>query len=118
MMIANAPMKTATEVDLALPAAGRAGWIAASLLVAGAAALKLWFWLQAYGFEQGDPLEYLNLGHSIAFQTGERWWDIRPILYPVLLAPILWIGQFLPDATGEAAVKAVRLFPLVCSLGV
>src|SRR6266508_4063110 len=118
MMIANAPMKTATGLDAALPTAGRGGWVATTLVIVGAAALKLWFWTQAYGFEQGDPLEYLNIGYAIAFQTGERWWDIRPILYPMLLAPILWVGQILPDATGEATVKAVRLFPLVCSLGV
>lgn len=109
-------MKTATQVEVALPRATRGGWIAIILILVGGSALKLWFWMQAYGFEQGDPLEYLNIAHSIAFQTGERWWDIRPILYPLLLVPTLWIGQLLPDPTGEATVKAVRLFPLICSV--
>ena len=36
--------------------------------------LKSALLLRSYGFEQGDPLEYINIAHAIAYHTGEEWW--------------------------------------------
>jgi hypothetical protein len=87
------------------------------LTIAGAAVLKLILLFRALGFEQGDPLEYINIAHTIAHRTGEEWWDIRPLVYPLVLVPFIWLGERLPDPTGEAAVQLLRATPLAFSLG-
>jgi hypothetical protein len=87
------------------------------LIVAGAAVLKLILLFRAVGFEQGDPLEYINIAHAIAHRSGEDWWDIRPLVYPLVLVPFVWLGELIPDPTGEAAVQLLRATPLAFSLG-
>jgi hypothetical protein len=86
-------------------------------VLAFAALLKLILLLRAVGFEQGDPLEYINIAYTIAHATHEEWWDIRPLVYPLTLVPFIWLGERLPDVTGEAAVRLLRCVPLVFSLG-
>lgn len=109
---------TTSTQTIAESASREAAWyragLAAALIVT--ASLKLWLWTRAYGFEQGDPLEYINMAHAIAYQTGEEWWDIRPLLFPVMLVPVIWLGDWLPDPTGEATVMAIRLVPLTMSI--
>jgi hypothetical protein len=90
--------------------------IIASIL-ACAALLKLILLLRAVGFEQGDPLEYINIAYTIAHRTHEEWWDIRPLVYPLTLVPFIWLGERLPDATGEASVRLLRCIPLAFAIG-
>jgi 4-amino-4-deoxy-L-arabinose transferase-like glycosyltransferase len=38
-------------------------------------------------------------------------------VYPLILVPFIWLGELLPDPTGEAAVRLLRATPLAFSLG-
>jgi hypothetical protein len=87
------------------------------LTIAVAAVLKLILLFRAVGFEQGDPLEYINIAHTITHRTGEEWWDIRPLVYPLMLVPFIRLGELFPDPTGEAAVQLLRATPLAFSVG-
>ncbi|MFN0071346.1 MAG: hypothetical protein ACKVVP_07635 [Chloroflexota bacterium] len=91
--------------------------VSLALVLLGAATLKLVLLSRSLGFEQGDPLEYINIAHTIAYGTGEEWWDIRPLLFPLVLVPLIWLGDWLPDPTGDVAVRLLRLAPLLFSLG-
>lgn len=82
-----------------------------------AAALKLWLWWRARGFDQGDPVEYVNIAYRIAFGIGIPWWDLRPLLLSLIYVPVLYAAQLWPDPTGEAMVKALRLVQVVFGLG-
>ena len=90
-------------------------WLLALLL--GALALRLALWARAYGFEQGDPVEYVNIAYKIGFGIGIDWWDLRPLLLPVLYVPVLYLAQVWPDPSGEAMVRALRLVSVLFSVG-
>lgn len=109
---ATAINNAAATDDGARPAAR----LAIPSVMTAALALKLTLVFRAIGFEQGDPLEYINIAHTLAFRTGEEWWDIRPLVYPLLLVPVIWLGAAVPDPTGEISVRLLRLTPLVFSL--
>jgi hypothetical protein len=87
------------------------------VLLAGALGLRLWLWSRAYAFEQGDPVEYVNIAYRIAFGIGIPWWDLRPLLLPLIYVPVLFLAQFWPDPTGEAMIRALRLVSVAFSLG-
>jgi len=86
-------------------------------LVLGALALRLVLLARADGFEQGDPVEYVNIAYKIAFGIGIPWWDLRPLLLSLIYVPILYLAQLWPDPTGEVMVRALRLVSVVFSLG-
>jgi 4-amino-4-deoxy-L-arabinose transferase-like glycosyltransferase len=87
-------------------------------LLVGALALRLVLWNGAVGFEQGDPLEYVNIAYKLAFGIGIEWWDLRPLLLSLLYVPVLYVAQWWPDPTGEAMVKALRLTSVLFGVGV
>lgn len=103
-----------------LPPAGRA-WrqraLAVAVLLLGALALRLILWDRAVGFEQGDPLEYVNIAYKLAFGIGIEWWDLRPLLLSLLYVPVLYVAQWWPDPTGEAMVRALRLVSVAFGVG-
>jgi hypothetical protein len=82
-----------------------------------ALALRLVLWARAYGFEQGDPVEYVNIAYKIAFGIGIPWWDLRPLLLSLLYVPVLYAGQLWPDPSGEAMVRLLRLVGVLFSIG-
>ena len=86
-------------------------------LLLGALVLRLALWARAYGFEQGDPVEYVNIAYKIAFGIGIPWWDLRPLLLPLVYVPVLYLAQLWPDPSGEAMVRALRLVGVLFSLG-
>jgi hypothetical protein len=88
------------------------------VLLAGALALRLALWDRAVGFEQGDPLEYVNIAYKLAFGIGIEWWDLRPLLLSLLYVPVLHLAQWWPDPTGEAMVRALRLVSVLFGVGV
>ena len=88
------------------------------VLLAGALALRLVLWNRAVGFEQGDPLEYVNIAYKLAFGIGIEWWDLRPLLLSLLYVPVLYVAQWWPDPTGEAMVRALRLVSVLFGVGV
>ncbi len=88
------------------------GW-----LLLGGLALRLVLWARAYGFEQGDPVEYVNIAYKIAFGIGIPWWDLRPLLLPLLYVPVLYVAQLWPDPSGEAMVRALRLVGVMFGFG-
>ena len=87
------------------------------LLLLGALALRLVLWDRAVGFEQGDPLEYVNIAYKLAFGIGIEWWDLRPLLLSLLYVPVLYVAQWWPDPTGEAMVRALRLTSVLFGVG-
>jgi hypothetical protein len=87
-------------------------------LLVGALALRLLLWDRAVGFEQGDPLEYVNIAYKLAFGIGIEWWDLRPLLLSLLYVPVLHVAQWWPDPTGEAMVRALRLTSVLFGVGV
>src|SRR5262249_53571968 len=87
----------------------RARLIWPGLLLLGALAMRLVLWNRVVGFEQGDPLEYVNIAYKLAFGIGIEWWDLRPLLLSILYVPVLYVAQWWPDPTGEAMVRALRL---------
>lgn len=87
-------------------------------LLAGALGLRLVLWNRAVGFEQGDPLEYVNIAYKLAFGIGIEWWDLRPLLLSLLYVPVLYVAQWWPDPTGEAMVRALRLVSVLFGVGV
>ena len=91
--------------------------VAALLLLAGSLALRLALWWRAVGFEQGDPVEYVNIAYKIAFGIGIEWWDLRPLLLSLIYVPVLYVAQWWPDPTGEAMVKALRLVGVLFATG-
>jgi len=94
-------------------------WIVPALaLLAGALGLRLVLWDRAVGFEQGDPLEYVNIAYKLAFGIGIEWWDLRPLLLSLLYVPVLYVAQWWPDPTGEAMVRALRLVNVLFGVGV
>jgi hypothetical protein len=110
-----APAAT-TSVSAARPAWRRAVPVLALLI--GALALRLVLWNRAVGFEQGDPLEYVNIAYKLAFGIGIEWWDLRPLLLSLLYVPVLHLAQWWPDPTGEAMVRALRLVSVLFGVGV
>jgi hypothetical protein len=90
-------------------------WLGA--LLTSSLALRLWLWWRAEGFEQGDPIEYVNIAYKIAFGIGIPWWDLRPLLLSLIYVPVLQVGQFWPDPTGEAQVKLLRLVAVAFATG-
>jgi 4-amino-4-deoxy-L-arabinose transferase-like glycosyltransferase len=92
--------------------------IGPGLLLVGALALRLVLWNRAVGFEQGDPLEYVNIAYKLAFGIGIEWWDLRPLLLPILYVPVLYLAQLWPDASGEAMVRALRLVSVLFGTGI
>jgi 4-amino-4-deoxy-L-arabinose transferase-like glycosyltransferase len=74
-------------------------------------------WNRAVGFEQGDPLEYVNIAYKLAFGIGIEWWDLRPLLLPILYVPVLYLAQLWPDPSGEAMVRALRLVSVLLGTG-
>jgi hypothetical protein len=87
------------------------------VLLVGALGLRLWLWSRAYAFEQGDPVEYVNIAYRIAFGIGIPWWDLRPLLLSLIYVPVLFVAQLWPDPTGEAMIRALRLVSVAFSLG-
>jgi len=85
--------------------------------VLGALGVRLVLWDRAYGFEQGDPVEYVNIAYRIAFGVGIEWWDLRPLLLSLLYVPIMVLMQWWPDPTGEAMVRALRLVGVAFGVG-
>ena len=83
--------------------------------LSGALALRLALWNRAVGFEQGDPLEYVNIAYKLAFGIGIEWWDLRPLLLPILYVPVLYLAQWWPDPTGEAMVAGAAGWSACCS---
>ena len=97
---------------------GRRWWARpVTWLLLGALVLRLVLWARASGFEQGDPVEYVNIAYKIAFGVGIPWWDLRPLLLPLLYVPVLYLAQLWPDPTGEVMVRALRLVGVLFSLG-
>ena len=86
-------------------------------LLGGALALRLVLWNRAIGFEQGDPLEYVNIAYKLAFGIGIEWWDLRPLLLSLLYVPVLHAAQWWPDPTGEAMVRVLRLVSVLFGVG-
>jgi hypothetical protein len=80
-------------------------------------ALRLALWWRAEGFEQGDPIEYVNIAYKIAFGIGIEWWDLRPLALSLIYVPVLYAAQVWPDPTGEAMVKALRLVSVAFATG-
>jgi hypothetical protein len=103
-------------VSTARPSWG--GVVPVAALLAGALALRLALWNRAVGFEQGDPLEYVNIAYKLAFGIGIEWWDLRPLLLSLLYVPVLYLAQWWPDPTGEAMVRALRLTGVLFGVGV
>jgi hypothetical protein len=89
----------------------------AVVLMLGVLALRLVLWWRAEGFEQGDPVEYVNIAYKIAFGIGIEWWDLRPLLLSLIYVPVLYAAQWWPDPTGEAMVKALRLVSVLFASG-
>ncbi|MCC7367695.1 MAG: glycosyltransferase family 39 protein [Chloroflexi bacterium] len=87
-------------------------------LLAGALGLRLWLLSRAVGFEQGDPLEYVNIAYKMAFGIGIEWWDLRPLLLSLLYVPVLYVAQWWPDPTGEVMVRALRLVSALFGVGI
>ncbi len=94
------------------------GLLLPGLLLLGALALRLVLWDRAVGFEQGDPLEYVNIAYKLAFGIGIEWWDLRPLLLPILYVPVLYAAQWWPDPSGEAMVRALRLVSVLFGVGI
>ena len=94
----------------------RVSWPLLALLTL-ATALRLALWDRAYGFEQGDPVEYVNIAYRIAFGIGIEWWDLRPLLLSLIYVPVMLVMQWWPDPTGEAMVRALRLVGVLFSIG-
>ena len=92
--------------------------VAVFLLLAGALGVRLLLWNRAVGFEQGDPLEYVNIAYKMAFGIGIEWWDLRPLLLSLLFVPVLYVAQWWPDPTGEAMVRALRLVGVLFGVGI
>ena len=92
--------------------------VAVVALLAGALGLRLVLWDRAVGFEQGDPLEYVNIAYKLAFGIGIEWWDLRPLLLSLIYVPVLYVAQWWPDPTGEAMVRALRLVNVLFGVGV
>ena len=88
-----------------------------SALLLGTLILRLTLWARAEGFEQGDPVEYVNIAYRIAFGIGIPWWDLRPLLLPLLYVPVLYLGQLWPDPSGEALVRMLRLVSVAFGVG-
>ena len=86
-------------------------------LMASVLALRLLLWWRAEGFEQGDPVEYVNIAYKLAFGIGIEWWDLRPLLLSLIYVPVLYVAQWWPDPTGEAMVKALRLVGVAFATG-
>jgi hypothetical protein len=103
-----------------LPVSAAPRWrllVAPLLLLALALGLRLVLWDRAVGFEQGDPLEYVNIAYKLAFGIGIEWWDLRPLLLSLLYVPVLYAAQLWPDPTGEAMVRALRLVSVLFGVG-
>jgi hypothetical protein len=119
-MVTSSRPDTSTPVRVA-PAEGdtRPLWrtLPVLALLAGALVLRLILWNRAIGFEQGDPLEYVNIAYKLAFGIGIEWWDLRPLLLPLLYVPVLYVAQWWPDPTGEAMVRALRLVSVAFGVG-
>ncbi|MFN8524411.1 MAG: glycosyltransferase family 39 protein [Chloroflexota bacterium] len=105
---------------------GAAGRLSRDRLLLGAVlllalAVRLPLWWRARGFEQGDPIEYVNIAYKIAFGIGIEWWDLRPILLPLLFVPVLYLVQAVtavwPEPTGEAMVSALRMVSVGFGVG-
>jgi hypothetical protein len=86
-------------------------------LLVGALGLRLLLWNRAVGFEQGDPLEYVNIAYKLAFGIGIEWWDLRPLLLSLVYVPVLYLAQWWPDPTGEVMVRALRLVSVAFGVG-
>ena len=114
----NAPTSAPTNDVAHARRAGlrRLPWPLLTLLTL-AAILRLALWDRAYGFEQGDPVEYVNIAYRIAFGVGIEWWDLRPLLLSLLYVPVMLVMQWWPDPTGEAMVRALPLVGVLFSLG-
>src|SRR5690348_16062834 len=114
------PSPSATRADIGVR---RRGWcpvslsVGALILSALVLALRLVLWWRAEGFEQGDPVEYVNIAYKIAFGIGIEWWDLRPLLLSLIYVPVLYVAQWWPDPTGEALVKALRLVSVAFATG-
>jgi 4-amino-4-deoxy-L-arabinose transferase-like glycosyltransferase len=80
--------------------------------------LRLILWDRAVGFEQGDPLEYVNIAYKMAFDIGIEWWDLRPLLLSLIYVPVLYLAQWWPDPTGEAMVRSLRLVSVLFGVGI
>jgi len=91
--------------------------VGALVLLIGSLALRLVLWWRAEGFEQGDPVEYINIAYKLAFGIGIEWWDLRPLLLSLIYVPVLYVAQWWPDPTGEAMVKALRLVGVLFATG-
>ncbi|MCC6179895.1 MAG: glycosyltransferase family 39 protein [Chloroflexi bacterium] len=87
-------------------------------LLLGALALRLILWNRAVGFEQGDPIEYVNIAYRMAFGIGIEWWDLRPLLLSLVYVPVLYVAQWWPDPSGETMVRALRLVSVLFGVGV
>jgi phosphatidylinositol glycan class B len=111
--LAPPPTRPAVAPTLTVPAPPTSVWRRPvfwfGALLALSLVLRLWLWWRAEGFEQGDPIEYVNIAYRIAFGIGIPWWDLRPLLLSLIYVPVLLLGQFWPDPTGEAQVKLLRL---------
>ncbi|MFN8632615.1 MAG: glycosyltransferase family 39 protein [Chloroflexota bacterium] len=105
-----------------LPVSAAAPWwrriAPVGVLLAFALGLRLVLWNRAVGFEQGDPLEYVNIAYKLAFGVGIEWWDLRPLLLSLIYVPVLYVAQLWPDPSGEAMVRALRLVSVLFGVGV
>jgi len=119
-MVTSSRAATPRPVRVA-PATGNAWLLGRALpvlaLLTGALVLRLALWNRTVGFEQGDPLEYVNIAYKLAFGIGIEWWDLRPLLLSLLYVPVLYVAQWWPDPTGEAMVRALRLVSVVFGVG-
>ena len=116
----EAPAVATTSSDVGAPRRGWgvAGLSASALVLLGLVlAPRLVLWWRAEGFEQGDPVEYVNIAYKIAFGIGIEWWDLRPLLLSLIYVPVLYVAQLWPDPTGEAMVKALRLVGVAFATG-
>jgi hypothetical protein len=116
----EAPAAAGARSDVGAP---RHGWRVVGLSVSALGlfgailALRLVLWWRAEGFEQGDPVEYVNIAYKITFGVGIEWWDLRPLLLSLIYVPVLYVAQWWPDPTGEVMVKALRLVGVAFATG-
>ena len=86
------------------------------LILFFALSIKLVLLFNIHAFQQGDPVEYMDMAYKIAHGHELISWDIRSWFFPLILSIPVFVAKLFGVLKGDFLVSSVRLVPLIFSL--